>query len=540
MCRGEVLQREPPRLGGTLHDVTARKHREEELRRQVQVFENLWDGVVVLDVDGRITDWNASAERMFGFATSDVVSRPMAEALGAQEPVALTHGIRQAIERSARWQSEVRFKKRDGTECDCEALVVPLVDAENRPLGCIAVLRDISERKQLQARLVLADRLSSLGTLAAGVAHEINNPLAFISANLLYVSEEAQRLERELPPGRLKELNQALKETTQGAERIANIVRDLRVFSHGDMDAPVKSVDVQAAVEFTLKMVDGQIRHRARLIKNLGSGLFVRTSETRLGQVLLNLVINAAQAIPEDGDPNAHSITITTRSESSNGDFVIIEVRDTGQGIPPEALSRIFDPFYTTKPVGSGTGLGLSVSHGLVTSMGGRLTVESEPGKGASFRVYLPAVAGEVTREVMQSAKALSPRGRAKILVVDDEPLVGVSVQRLLAREHDVRYVSSAKDARKELTTTGAWFDLVLCDVMMPEITGLELYEELLEKVPALASRVVFMTGGAFMPKTQERLIGMENRKIAKPLDPSSLRALLNEHLDDLAKGSPS
>jgi signal transduction histidine kinase len=241
-----------------------------------------------------------------------------------------------------------------------------------------------------------------MGTLAAGVAHEINNPLTYIMANIGFVTERLNKLKRSLtpsPPGgsagplavlaeQLEELVTALGEAQEGALRVRKIVRDLKIFAWSDQER-YGAVDVRAAIEAAATMTAADITARARLVKELHPVPPVMASESRLGQVFLNLITNAVQAIKE-GHPAENEIRISTGTDAMGR--VVVVVADTGAGIPPEVMRRIFDPFFTTKPLGIGTGLGLYICHGIVRALGGELTVESEPGRGSRFRVALPAV----------------------------------------------------------------------------------------------------------------------------------------------------
>ncbi|NMO23147.1 GAF domain-containing protein [Pyxidicoccus fallax] len=252
-----------------------------------------------------------------------------------------------------------------------------------RLLGSVSL--DVTDRKAMQAQLVVSDRLAAVGTLAAGVAHEINNPLAFVLSNLSFLSGELQGVARELPPGRTAEMEEVLREASDGAHRVRQIVRDLRTFSRGD-DEVATSVNIQAVLESAITMARGELKMRAQIVREYREVPLVEGNEGRFGQVFLNLLINAAQAIPE-GKPDQNEVRLVLRQ---SGDRVIVEVHDTGSGMPPEVRARIFDPFFTTKPVGEGTGLGLSICHGIVTGFGGEITVESEEGRGSVFRVSLP------------------------------------------------------------------------------------------------------------------------------------------------------
>jgi CheY-like chemotaxis protein len=203
-----------------------------------------------------------------------------------------------------------------------------------------------------------------------------------------------------------------------------------------------------------------------------------------------------------------------------------VVISDTGSGIPSDVLPRIFDPFFTTKPVGVGTGLGLSICHGIVTSLGGEIRVESSPGRGARFTVLLPAAPQDVRPEATGVAPAPAPARRGRLLVVDDEALVGRAVSRILSPQHEVVTRTSARAALDELAGS-APFDLLLCDLMMPEMTGMELHARLREISPALAERTIFLTGGAFTPMAREFLARVRNARIEKPFEPDQLRAVV-------------
>jgi len=242
-------------------------------------------------------------------------------------------------------------------------------------------------------------------------------------------------------------------------------------------------------------------------------------------QVFLNLLLNSAQAI-EDGRAEKNEIRLRTHLD---GDRLAIEVQDTGAGIPPEEVGRVFDPFYTTKPVGAGTGLGLSICRTIVTGLGGAIEVESAPGAGSTFRVLLPvhrevSVGRELPRRAIEAVR------RARILLVDDEPFFVSAMCRVLQEEHEVIGTTSARDALSRLSEdTERAFDLILCDLMMSEMSGIELHGELVRRSPELARRVVFMTGGAFTPRARAFLQAVPNRCIEKPLDLETIDDLIRE-----------
>jgi ligand-binding sensor domain-containing protein/signal transduction histidine kinase/CheY-like chemotaxis protein len=382
-----------------------------------------------------------------------------------------------------------------------------------------------------QAQLVQAGKMAAVGTLAAGVGHEINNPLSYIVSNLEHACEESSALMKRLDEGpvdvrdKLRDMEQVLREALMGADRVRRIVKDLKTFSRQDEDSR-GPVDLRAVMDSAAKLAAGELRPRAQLVRQYAEVPRVEGNEPRLAQVFLNLIINAAQALPE-GKPEQNEVRLVTRRLDE--EHVVAEVHDTGSGIPPDVLGRIFDPFFTTKPVGVGTGLGLALCHAFITAMGGRIEVESQVGRGTVFRVTLQVAKGEAVRapRAVESKEGVSMRGR--VLVVDDDPLVSSALRRTLAREHDVEVVVSSKQALQLLLSPQGVFDVVLCDLMMPEMTGMELHAQLSAVEPARAERMVFVTGGAYTPAAQSFLERVANPRLEKPFEPEKLRERVRE-----------
>ncbi|MDB4959252.1 MAG: Sensor protein [Myxococcales bacterium] len=301
------------------------------------------------------------------------------------------------------------------------------------------------------------------------------------------------------------------------------IVRDLRGLSR-PADDTRGPVDVVAALAAAIKMTHNELRHRARIVQTYDDNLpRVHANASRLGQVFLNLLVNAAHAIDE-GHADTNEIRIRA-SASADRKTVIVEIEDTGAGIPPEIVGRIFDPFFTTKPVGVGIGLGLSISHQIVQSIGGEMSVSSAIGKGTTFRILLREAAPVPLLAMDEPVPPASIPSR--ILMIDDEIAVGRAVRALLEPEHEVIPIARATAALARITA-GEAFDVILCDLMMPEMSGMEFYEHLAKLAPQYRERIVFVTGGAFTEQAREFLATTKRPRIEKPFTEEQLRGAID------------
>jgi PAS domain S-box-containing protein len=487
------------------------------------------DFIVCVEPDGTVVYAND--------AYCAAVGRTRAEVLGA--PIWSGWWCAGPDEWAAHWQEVERrgtltVEKLAALPGD-EALPVEIrsspVPFEGRSI-CVSAARGLRERRQVEAAL----RMASVGTLAAGMAHEINNPLAYVLSNLEWVTAQLQQGRTAVAPAgpRQEESAAALRdrvaavlpvlgEISEGGERIRSIVRDLRLFSRSSERDGVaaSSCDLVRTVRAAVSLASVEIRHRARLVLALEDGLpRVAGDEHRLGQVFLNLLVNAAQAIPERR-VEEHLIRVGARPGGTGE--VLVEVEDTGAGMPASTLAHVFEPFFTTKPVGTGTGLGLSICHGIVAELGGRMEVSSRPGAGTLFRVRLPVAPPPGERPALVEAPpvlATAPRGR--ILLIDDEARVAAAAARLLS-DHQVRTATSAAEALK--LCAAERFDLVLCDLLMPEMTGMDFQRRLRDDQPELAARIIFVTGGADTAEASAFLASTPNTHLDKPFDAERLRA---------------
>jgi PAS domain S-box-containing protein len=421
-----------------------------------------------------------------------------------------------------------RVRRPDGSIVLLEVSSVAF-EYEGKP-SVLTVARDVTARKRLEAQLVQADRLAALGTLAAGVAHEINNPLAYVMLNLEWIARKLPAVRSD--PASLDALMELLKEARDGAERVAAIVRELRSFSRADGESR-RLVDLAAVVQSAIKIAGHEIRHRARVVTSFEPARPVWGNEARLEQVVINLLLNASQAMPE---PPAENNEIRISVAPHGPGHVVLEVSDNGRGIPADVLPRIFDPFFTTKPPGVGTGLGLSICHGIVTALGGQISAYSDPGEGTTLRVVLPTVEPSANEPAGAASEGPSSRRgrRARVLVVDDEPPIANALCELLAPEHDVVAATSGRDALAALRATPE-LDVLFCDLLMPGMSGVDLYRAIRAERPGLERRIVFMTGGPLTPHAAELLASVDNRRLEKPFDLALVERIVREMTQEAA-----
>ncbi len=501
------------------------------LHRAEQFSSHANDMMLLADERHQLVDVNDRFCQQLGYTPEEALRlnvRDLRDPTTLEDPPLRT---REQIESGA-GLFETRFQRKDGFTFPVEVSVrFTQLDGAN---FFQAIVRDITERRRLELQLHLADRMALVATLSAGVAHEINNPLAYVVGNVDYALARLDQL-----PDNLGEVRKALEDARGGAVRIGQIVRDLRTFSRAG-EAERTEVDVRRTLQAAVTLAQTEIRQRAQLSLELGPVPPVMGNAHRLGQLFLNLLVNAAQAIPP-GNPERHLVQASTALAPDGR--VRIEVTDSGAGIAPEVLPRIFDPFFTTRAVGKGTGLGLAIAHGIVTELGGEIGVRSEPNGGSIFTVLLPPagasaapareppavadpspvitpLAGSVP--AVSASQAASASIGADVLVIDDEPMVGRAIIRMLAPLHRVVAVLGAAEALAALSASH--FDAILCDLMMPGMTGMALYDKLKAEAPAQAAKMVFLTGGAFAREAAEFLDRVPNASLEKPFSPAQLR----------------
>jgi len=411
-------------------------------------------------------------------------------------------------------QVEERLLHSSGQEVPAEVVAIPFHLGGH--VVTVVHIRDITDRKKLEVLLRAEDRLASVGLMAAGIAHEINNPLTYALCNVDLLEERIAALPSEASTAELSEM---LEQVREGVERAAEVAREVTLFSRSER-GEATTADIHRILDSCAKLATVQLRGRAQVVKRYGTVPPVRGQRERLGQVFLNLLLNAAQAIPA-GREAENFVTITTSAQ--DGDAVVVEVHDTGEGIRPELMKVIFDPLFTTKR--EGTGLGLAVARALVADEGGSMTVESEVGKGSTFRVILRAApAREEQRESPGVVEAPSPGKR--VLIVEDEPRLAKVIQLILS-SYVTTTAASGREALERLRA-GDRYDLILTDLTIGDIDGFAIFERIRAERPGLEQRVVFMSGDPGTPRAHAFFRAIPNPVIEKPFDPQRLLEVID------------
>lgn len=394
-------------------------------------------------------------------------------------------------------------------------------DLAGRPTTMLFV-RDVTAQTTLEQRVAVHDRMVAVGTLAAGTAHEINNPLTYLMLNL----NEARELVTEHAAGQALDsalLGQLITDSIDGADRIRSIVAELQNFTRVRASS-TRPVSMAKVVGRAVRLTTPTLKHRAAVHVDADPALWITGDENRLVQVVINLLTNAAKAIETDQEGSLH---VRVRSDDG-ADVVVLEVQDNGCGISTENQRQLFDPFFTTRQH-TGTGLGLSIVHRIVTDMGGSITVDSTPGHGSCFRLAFPAVVSpEVQVPPRSGAVGLGAKGRC-VLLIDDDEMVRRGLARSLGLVHDVIVVESAVEGLARLSD-GCDPDVILCDLMMDDMSGLDFYERLLESDLPMSQRVVFISGGVSSAVVRAQIERSGRPLLRKPIFRQALLEALERH----------
>lgn len=462
--------------------------------------------LVIFRIDtasGELAYLNLHAERLLGVPTEQALAtRDFLRSihLDADGMAAFDDAVACARAGAVSPAYEARLRGREGRPIAVRGTVYPLISERGDVIAVEGTLADVSVEQEIRQRLVQADRLSTLGTLAASVAHEINNPAAFMLLGLSALSRMIEDCKELEEASSKMSVRQMLAELRDATTRIVDIARDLRLFvSPGPGRSAQRLADPNEAVESALTLTRGRMMERANIVRRLEPVPPVRIDPGRLGQVIVNLLVNAAQALPRDRiDGRENVVTVTTRSA---GEDVEIEVADTGIGIPEEHVRLIWLPFFTTKDPDAGSGLGLSITRDIVERAGGTVRVASDE-HGTRFVVTLPAADGAKEPSPLPPVATAATAERRTVLVVEDEVTLARRLASELGHVHSVTVVHRGREALRLLLEQS--FDVVLCDLRMPDLSGEALYATVRERDAAQARAFVFMTGVGFLPEVQD------------------------------------
>jgi two-component system NtrC family sensor kinase len=497
----------------TLRDVTEERRAHLELARSEaryrHLFEDASDAIMTFDSLGRFTSVNDAGERISGYSRDELIGRFFGPLLPLTELPRAVLEFRKALSGSP-GQFESIVVRKDGERRH----ITITYSCPQRSREVLCLIRDATEEKQLQQQLVQSEKMGAIGQLVSGVAHELNNPLASISAFAQLMLSDAN-----LTP----DDRHATEVISSEARRAARIVHNLLTFAR-QHKAEKTYADINQVVENTLELRGYDLNVRGIQIERVYADPPPSTMADayQVQQVILNLVTNAEQAMA--GVERArHRLTVRTRSDM---DAIRIEIEDTGPGIPPESLERIFNPFYTTKPVGQGTGLGLSISLGIVSEHGGRIWAENVAPGGSRFCIDLPRVGPAANASAPAAPAEMGVATGLRILIADDEAPIRAALSRFLERSgHSVVAVASGSEAMA--AARAEVFDAILLDMRMPDVSGKQVFESWRSEQPELATRVVFLTGDIVSKDLQQFLAGTGQPFIAKPFQLESVLQVL-------------
>lgn len=483
------------------------------------LMENATCGILVHTPTGIILDVNKEAQGIFNHKRKDIINQDFRNFIIDTEREYLDIQLEKLLIEKKIPSNVYHIKQDQGKIRTIEYSAVYVNNPKQD--NFLAILNDVTEKNILQEQIILSDKLSSIGTLAANIVHEINNPLMWILSNLETL--KTHYLQTDIAEERVALLN----ETIEGTQRIKSITSELKKFIRQD-NFELKLIDLNAIITSVIQMAGAEFKARAQVQIHLDKNLPpLLSNENKLQQVFINLLLNASHAFSED-EPERNWICISTKLV--NNQF-IIEFTDNGSGIAPKVLDKIFEPFFTTKNLG--TGLGLSISKDLIHALGGEIKVESELGKGTTFLVYLPLLLKpQPTNSTQKSQNGTSKselKKTLRILIVDDEPIMLKSLSRILDKMYDVTVALGGRKAIDILNNKNGDFAIILSDLNMDGVNGADLYRYISQKYPGLEEKVIFISGGVYGTSIREFMSSIDNIYLEKPFDQVKLLSAIEQ-----------
>ncbi len=504
------------------------RHRaEERIREQAALLDAARDVIMAVDLDGHVIYWNRSAEQLTGKSAAEVQGRSVLEVLDGIDAALLQEAML-AVQTDGVWNGELRVHRHNGEDRLLESRWTLVRDAYSRPRSVLIIGTDVTERRQLEQQFLRAQRMESIGRLVSGMAHDLNNLFVPILLGVRMLAQDTLDPEKRA---------RALGMIQRSAERGADLVRQVLAFARG-MEGERVPLNVRTIVQEVAHLLRETFPSTIRIETRLDDELWpVQGDATQIQQVLMNLCVNARDAMPEGGrlllaaenvevDPHYARRVLEARP----GSYVCLTVSDTGMGIPHDILDKIFEPFFTTKPVGKGSGLGLSTVYSIVRSHGGFINVYSEPGRGSTFRVYLPAAPEARAAEAEVAAPTYRGAGEG-VLLVDDEPFVLEAAREALEQlGYRVYTATQGREALEQMEAHASEIRAVITDLVMPEMDGLHLIRAIRERWPDVP---VVASSGLYGGRAEAARQAGAHAFLHKPYTAEKLTAVLHQVLHE-------
>ncbi|HET6796942.1 MAG TPA: PAS domain S-box protein [Gemmatimonadales bacterium] len=529
-------------IDGTIVGAASIKRDMSQIRRGQEVSAHLAaivessdDAILSKTLEGTVKTWNAAAERMYGFTSAEMIGNSIYQVV----PQHLQPEEQQILERVRQGEHVAHYEtvrqRKDGRQIDVSITLSPIRDQNGTITGASSIQRDITQRKRTEEALRQAAKMEAIGALAGGLAHDFNNQLYAVSGFAHFISRD---------PGLSPATRQDILELQKVAERMASLTRQLLAFARQQVLTP-ETLDLNAAVEDTRPMLQRLIGSNMQIELALAPGpKWVRVDRAQLVQVLLNLVINARDAMPKGGtillrtttlEIGRHHLVDRSNTPIDAGAYAELAVIDSGEGIGPEHIPHIFEPFYTTKEVGMGTGLGLATVEGIIAQSDGHIQVTSEVGLGTTIRLLLPLTPEPKVQRDSQSPVPRGAASRERILVVEDEDSVRTIVSRTLQADgYEVMGAREGKEALALLDEVGGVVDLIITDIVMPGMSGVQLAQELRQRYPDIP--LMWMSGHPRETELNSDDVIEEQVFLHKPIAPEVLLRVVAEVLDGAPK----
>ena len=524
-----------PLLERSIRYAVERKQAEQRIREQAQLLDEARDAILAYDLDGEIVYWNKGAERLTGWSEEEILGERAHACLYDPDQKDKLQRCHETMMEEGEWTGELRMRTADGEECVVESRWTLVRDSTGAPKQVLVINTDITERKRLESQFLRSQRMESIGRLVGGIAHDLGNLLMPITLGVKVLRRRLDTADEKT--------ERTLSMIQQSAARGADMVEQVLAFARG-VEGERVALDLGAIVEEVENITDETFPDDITVEIHVPEDLRqVVGDATQIQQVLMNLCVNARDAMPDGGTLTIEARTVSFDTaeaqrtlDAEPGDYVQVRVQDTGTGMPDEVADKIFEPFFSTKEEGEGTGLGLSTAYSIVKSHEGFIDVESEEGVGTTFRVHLPVAADEETEDGHNrppSATRAEPTGGERVLVVDDEEFILETAQQTLENEgYAVATAAGAREALEWVESQDGAVDAVITDLRMPDMDGLALIRALHAQYPALP---IVAVSGLADGRTEEALNAGAHAFLAKPITAEKLQEALRDalHADD-------